>query len=156
MFRILASGVVDDGFYPWSGQAKDCKIVIFCFSTMHATIRSKRKDWLAQSKSIFCVIFDLVIYTSPLGVFFHAKVTLFFYIFFSGEIFSECNFDREDHEFYQVPVAVTDNAGRMGFSLIEVTIRDLNDNPPRFLMNDYKFVVSSSAPVNSSFAKVSK
>ena len=81
---------------------------------------------------------------------------IFLYIFFSGEIFSECNFDREDDEFYQVPVAVTDNAGRMGFSLIEVNVRDLNDNPPRFLMNDYKFVVSPSAPVNSSFAKVSK
>lgn len=73
---------------------------------------------------------------------------------FAGEIFSEFDFDREKRDFYQIPIAVTDNAGRIGFSMVEVTIRDLNDNPPRFLRNEYKLVVSPGAVVNSSFAKV--
>ncbi|XP_071125252.1 protocadherin Fat 1-like isoform X4 [Mytilus edulis] len=72
----------------------------------------------------------------------------------TGEIFSEFDFDREKRDFYQIPIAVTDNAGRIGFSMVEVTIRDLNDNPPRFLRNEYKLVVSPGAVVNSSFAKI--
>ena len=120
-------------------------------------IRSKRKDWLAQSKSICLRHFRSCYLHISFGYIFSCKSNpIILLFFFSGEIFSESNFDREDHEFYHVPVAVTDNAGRMGFSMIEVTVRDLNDNPPRFLMNDYKFVVSPSAPVNSTFAKVSK
>jgi hypothetical protein len=44
---VLASSAADHGFQPWSGQAKDYKIGICCFSAKHATIRSMSKDWLA-------------------------------------------------------------------------------------------------------------
>ena len=47
---VLASSVVDRGFEPRSGQTKDCKIGICCFSAMYAAFRRKRKDWLARNQ----------------------------------------------------------------------------------------------------------
>jgi hypothetical protein len=32
---------------PWSGQIKDYKTGIFCFSNKHAALTSKSKDWLS-------------------------------------------------------------------------------------------------------------
>ena len=46
MVSVLASGVVDRGFEPWSGQTKDYQIGICCFSAKHAALRRKSKDWL--------------------------------------------------------------------------------------------------------------
>ena len=37
-------------FKPWSGQTKDYKIGICCFSAKHAALRRKSKDWLAQNQ----------------------------------------------------------------------------------------------------------
>jgi hypothetical protein len=42
MVSLLASSAVDRGFNAWSGQTKDYKIGICCFSTKHAA--SKRTD----------------------------------------------------------------------------------------------------------------
>ena len=50
MVSVLSSSVVDRGFEPWSGQAKDYKIGICCFSAKHAALRSKSKDWLAGNQ----------------------------------------------------------------------------------------------------------
>jgi hypothetical protein len=50
MVRVLASSVVDPGFEPRSGQTKDNKIGICCFSTKHAALRRKIKDWLARNQ----------------------------------------------------------------------------------------------------------
>ena len=47
MVVMLASIVVDRGFEPWSGQTKNYKIGICCFSTKHSALRSKNKDLLA-------------------------------------------------------------------------------------------------------------
>jgi hypothetical protein len=41
MVRVLASSVVDHGFEFRSGQTKDYKIGLCCFSAMHAALRSK-------------------------------------------------------------------------------------------------------------------
>ena len=49
MVSVLASSVVDRGFKPRSGQTKDYKIVICCFSAKHAALRRESKDWLAQN-----------------------------------------------------------------------------------------------------------
>ena len=51
MVSVLASSVADYGFEPRSGQTKDYKIGICCFSTKHATLWRKNKDWLAQNKN---------------------------------------------------------------------------------------------------------
>jgi hypothetical protein len=51
MVNMLASNAVDRGFEPRSGQTKDFKIDICCFSAKHAALRRKSKDWLAQNQN---------------------------------------------------------------------------------------------------------
>ena len=48
---VLASSAVDCGFEPRSGQTKDYKIGIFCFSAKHAALRRKSKDWWARNQN---------------------------------------------------------------------------------------------------------
>ena len=45
MVSVLASRAVDCGFVPQSGQAKDYKIGICCFSTKHEALRTMA-GWL--------------------------------------------------------------------------------------------------------------
>ena len=51
MVSVLASSAVDRGFEPQSGQTKDYKIDICCFSAKHAALRRKSKDWLARNQN---------------------------------------------------------------------------------------------------------
>jgi hypothetical protein len=44
MASVLASSAVDRGFEPQSGQTKDYKIGICCFSAKHVALRRKSKD----------------------------------------------------------------------------------------------------------------
>ena len=50
MASVLASSAVDRGLDARSGQTKDYKIGIYCFSAKHAEIRRKSKDWLARNQ----------------------------------------------------------------------------------------------------------
>ena len=50
MVGVLVSSAVDRGFESQSGHTKDCKIGICCFSAKHASLRRKRKDWLARNR----------------------------------------------------------------------------------------------------------
>ena len=50
MVSVLASRVVGRGFEPRSGQTKDYKIGICCFSAKHTASRRKSKDWLARNQ----------------------------------------------------------------------------------------------------------
>ena len=47
MVSVLASSVVDRGL----GQTKDYAIDICCFSSKHAALRRKSKDWLAGNQN---------------------------------------------------------------------------------------------------------
>jgi hypothetical protein len=47
---MFASSVEDRGFESRSGQTKDYKIGICCFSAKHAVLRRKSKDWLARNQ----------------------------------------------------------------------------------------------------------
>ena len=49
MVGVLVLSAVDRGFEPQSDQAKDYKIGICCFSTKHAALRRKRKDWYMRT-----------------------------------------------------------------------------------------------------------
>ncbi len=51
MVSVLASSAVDRGFEPQSGQTKDYKIGICCFSAKHAALRRKSNDWLARNQN---------------------------------------------------------------------------------------------------------
>jgi hypothetical protein len=44
MVSVLASSAVDHGFEPRSGQIKDYKIGICCFSAKHTALKRKNKD----------------------------------------------------------------------------------------------------------------
>ena len=48
MVNVLTSNAIDRGFESRSGQTKDYKIGICCFSAKHAALRRKMKDWLAR------------------------------------------------------------------------------------------------------------
>ena len=50
MVSMFASSAVDRGLKPRSGQTKDYKIGICCFSAKHALLRRKSKDWLARNQ----------------------------------------------------------------------------------------------------------
>jgi hypothetical protein len=51
MVSVLALIAVDRGFEPRSGQTKNYKIGICCFSAKHAALRRKDKDWLARNQN---------------------------------------------------------------------------------------------------------
>jgi hypothetical protein len=51
MVSMLASSAVDHGFKLRSGQTKDYKIGICCFSAKHAALRRKSKDCLALNQA---------------------------------------------------------------------------------------------------------
>ena len=50
MVSVLASNAIDCVFEPRSGQTKDYKIGISCFSAKHASLRRKSKNWLAWNQ----------------------------------------------------------------------------------------------------------
>ena len=51
MVSVLVSSAVDRGFELRSGQTKDYKIDMCCFSAKHAELRRKSKDWLARNQN---------------------------------------------------------------------------------------------------------
>ena len=50
MVSLLTLSVVDRGFEAWSDQTEDFKIGNSCFSSKHAALRRKSKDWLARNQ----------------------------------------------------------------------------------------------------------
>jgi len=50
MVSVLVTSIVDRGLRPRSGQTKDYKIGICCFSAKHAELRRKSKNWLARNQ----------------------------------------------------------------------------------------------------------
>jgi len=50
MVTVLASSAVYCRFKNRSGQTKDYKIGMCCFSAKHASLRRKRKGWLVQNQ----------------------------------------------------------------------------------------------------------
>ena len=69
MVNVLTSSAVDRGFEPRSGQTKDYKIGVCCFSAKNAALRRKSKDWLARNQNnVFRVerhIYPMTVVSSP-------------------------------------------------------------------------------------------
>jgi hypothetical protein len=59
MVSRLASGAVDRGFEPQSGQTKDYTIGIYCFFAKHAALRRKSKDGLARNQNNVAELDDM-------------------------------------------------------------------------------------------------
>ena len=51
MVSVLVSSAIDCGFEPRSGQTKEYKIGMCCFSAKHAALRRKSKDWLSRNQN---------------------------------------------------------------------------------------------------------
>ena len=47
----MVTVLVDREFESRSGQSKDYKTGMRCFSATHATLRSKSKDWVSQTQN---------------------------------------------------------------------------------------------------------
>ena len=50
MVSVLSSSAVDREFEAQSGQTKDYKSGVYCFSAKHTALRRKNKDWLAEDQ----------------------------------------------------------------------------------------------------------
>jgi hypothetical protein len=65
MVSVLASSAIDCGYEPRSGQTKEYKIGICCFSAKNAALRRKSKDWLARNQNNVSECIYRVISKSP-------------------------------------------------------------------------------------------
>jgi hypothetical protein len=74
MNSMLTLSSVDCGFQPRSDQTKDNKSVIVCFSSKHAALRRKSKDWLARSQDNVSDLSDMS--TSELYMLFQCASTI--------------------------------------------------------------------------------
>ncbi|KAM9308646.1 cadherin-6-like [Gastrophryne carolinensis] len=66
--------------------------------------------------------------------------------------------DRENKEQYQVVIQAKDMGGQMGglsgTTLVNITLSDVNDNPPRFAQGTYQFRAPESSPVGSTIGRI--
>ncbi|KAG9479406.1 hypothetical protein GDO78_012861 [Eleutherodactylus coqui] len=65
---------------------------------------------------------------------------------------------RENREHYQVVIQAKDMGGQMGglsgTTTVNITLTDVNDNPPRFPQSIYQFVVLESAPTGTEIGRI--
>ncbi|XP_058228727.1 cadherin-12a isoform X2 [Hemibagrus wyckioides] len=68
------------------------------------------------------------------------------------------NMDREIKESYQVMIQAKDMGGQLGglagTTTVNITLTDVNDNPPRFAKSVFHLRVPESAPIGSSVGKI--
>ncbi|XP_078248848.1 cadherin-6 isoform X2 [Pogona vitticeps] len=68
------------------------------------------------------------------------------------------NMDRENREQYQVVIQAKDMGGQMGglsgTTTVNITLTDVNDNPPRFPQSAYQFKIPESAPPDSPVGRI--
>lgn len=72
----------------------------------------------------------------------------------SGSLYTKATLDREHRDSYDVWVKATDGGGKFGYALIKVKVDDVNDNNPKFIINEYNWIVKDDAAVNSVVGKV--
>uniref|UniRef100_A0A670ZTH6 Cadherin domain-containing protein n=1 Tax=Pseudonaja textilis TaxID=8673 RepID=A0A670ZTH6_PSETE len=65
---------------------------------------------------------------------------------------------RENREQYQVVIQAKDMGGQMGglsgTTTVNITLTDVNDNPPRFPQSTYQFISLESAPLGTSLGRI--
>ncbi|XP_073425560.1 cadherin-9-like isoform X2 [Dendrobates tinctorius] len=66
--------------------------------------------------------------------------------------------NRENREHYQVVIQAKDMGGQMGglsgTTTVNITLTDVNDNPPRFPQSIYQFVASESAAIGTEIGRI--
>lgn len=69
----------------------------------------------------------------------------------TGEVRVKAALNREEREHYKFHVAAADKGvpSKTGTATVEVTVQDVNDNDPKFMLDDYSFsVIENMAPLN--------
>ncbi|XP_052056964.1 cadherin-20 [Apodemus sylvaticus] len=68
------------------------------------------------------------------------------------------NMDREAKQYYEVIIQAKDMGGQLGglagTTTVNITLSDVNDNPPRFPQKHYQMSVLESAPISSTVGRV--
>ncbi|XP_054411011.1 cadherin-6 isoform X2 [Pongo abelii] len=68
------------------------------------------------------------------------------------------NMDRENREQYQVVIQAKDMGGQMGglsgTTTVNITLTDVNDNPPRFPQSTYQFRTPESSPLGTPIGRI--
>uniref|UniRef100_A0A8C8Z4P9 Cadherin-6 n=1 Tax=Prolemur simus TaxID=1328070 RepID=A0A8C8Z4P9_PROSS len=68
------------------------------------------------------------------------------------------NMDRENRERYQVVIQAKDMGGQMGglsgTTTVNITLTDVNDNPPRFPQSTYQFKTPESSPPGTPIGRI--
>ncbi|ETE65701.1 Cadherin-20, partial [Ophiophagus hannah] len=68
------------------------------------------------------------------------------------------NMDREAKEYYEVIIQAKDMGGQLGglagTTTVNISLSDVNDNPPRFPQKHYQMSILESAPVSSTVGRV--
>ncbi|XP_022240676.1 fat-like cadherin-related tumor suppressor homolog isoform X3 [Limulus polyphemus] len=72
----------------------------------------------------------------------------------SGEIYTKTSLDREKKQLYEIPIVAIDDGGRSGYSTVRLTITDINDNAPQFLVAEYQVSIHSNMTVGTTILKV--
>ncbi|XP_060729471.1 cadherin-18-like [Tachysurus vachellii] len=71
---------------------------------------------------------------------------------------AQANMDRETREMYSIIIQAKDMAGSVGglsgSTTINITLTDINDNPPRFPQKNYQLYVPESAQVGKAVGKI--
>ncbi|KAM4688594.1 cadherin-10-like isoform 1-T2 [Discoglossus pictus] len=68
------------------------------------------------------------------------------------------NMNRENKEHYQVVILAKDMGGQMGglsgTTTVNITLTDVNDNPPRFAQNSYHLSSPEAVPIGSTIGRI--
>ncbi|KAG0414954.1 hypothetical protein HPB47_007882, partial [Ixodes persulcatus] len=71
----------------------------------------------------------------------------------TGEIFTTKPLDRESRHLYLIPVSATDGGGRLAFTMVRVTVTDVNDNEPQFAVSEYRVNIQVNTTVGTTILK---
>ncbi|KAA8594619.1 hypothetical protein FQN60_011754 [Etheostoma spectabile] len=74
----------------------------------------------------------------------------------NGEIFTLESLDREITVEKVIPISLIakDGGGKVGFSIVNVILTDVNDNAPQFRAAEYKATIASDVPRGTSVVKI--
>ena len=69
----------------------------------------------------------------------------------NGQLSLISAFNREELETYTFTIVASDGETppRQGYSSVQITISDTNDNTPMFLLNEYSVTISESTAINT-------
>ena len=74
----------------------------------------------------------------------------------TGELYTAAVLDRELTSQYVIPIAAQDGGGRAGYTTVRVTVADMGDNKPHFLLANYRTNVYATAEPRDDVIKVSQ